>query len=144
MYSDIGNIYVFNADLDPRERKMSMTKLTFKPPYQIMWCAEDCIALCHNDSIFLIGPDNAMHKISYKIKTSSTSGATPNLFMVPEVDGIRIITDEKCEFLQKVSEELYNAIFPLSMEPAKRLIDAYRVKKTINTDLVCRRKKAKL
>ena len=127
MYSDSGNIFVFNADLDPKERKMSVTKLTFERPYQIMWCAEDCIALCHGSSIFLIGPENAMYKINFNIKTSSTSGATPNLYMVGEIDGIRIITDSKCEFLQKVSDELYNAIFPLSMEPAKRLIDAYKV-----------------
>jgi len=124
MYSDEGTIFIFSADLDPKDR--TMTKLTIKP-YQIMWCAEDCIAICHQKSIFLIGPNNIMKQINFDIK-SSKSESHPNLHLVQEVDGIRIITDDGCEFLQKVNEDLKNAISPLSVEPARKLIDAFRVR----------------
>jgi hypothetical protein len=122
MFNDIGNIYVFPINLD-ETRNMSQTKLTPKQPYQIMWCAEDCVVVVHNGSIFIIGPEDKLLKLDI---VRGTSSGAPNLYCIPETDGVRIIHDEGIDFLQKVNLDLYSAIFPLSMESAKKLVEAYK------------------
>jgi hypothetical protein len=123
MFNEMGNIYVFPTNLNEDERRMSSTKFTPKQPYQIMWCSEDCVIIVHNGSIIVIGPENKQLKMDIVRPTSS---GTPNLYCIPETDGVRIIYDDAVDFLQKVNEDLYSAIFPLSMENAKKLVEAYK------------------
>jgi hypothetical protein len=131
LYADNGNIFVFDSDFKENCRKISQTKLLLKPPYQFSWCAEDCVVLCYGTSIILIGPDNCLNKINLNLKQSYSGNQQnilpPNLFIFPEVDGIRIINDENCELLQKVRDELFNSIFYMSVDPAKKLLEAYTV-----------------
>jgi hypothetical protein len=119
MFNENGNIFVFPTSLNEGERRMSSTNLSLKQPYQIMWCSEDCVIIVSNGSIFLIGPDNKTIKLDI-VRPNS------NLYCIPETDGVRIISDEGVDFLQKVNEDLYSSIFPLSMESAKKLVEAYK------------------
>jgi hypothetical protein len=128
MFSDTGNLFVFpvNLDTDEVDRHISQTKLSFKPgSYQIMWCAEDCLVIVHNGTIFMVGPENKLLKLDI-VKAHSNSSSGPNLHCIPEIDGIRIIYDENVEFLQKVHHELYASIFALSLDPAKKLLEAFK------------------
>jgi hypothetical protein len=125
MYNDIGNIYVFPINLDENERRVSSTKLTLNAPYQIMWCSEDCVIIVHNGTIFIIGPENKLIKMDI---VRSSSGHPPNLHCIPETDGVRIIHEDAVDFLQKVNDDLYSSIFPLSMDGPKKLVEAYKVK----------------
>lgn len=131
LYADNGNIFVFDSDFKENSRKVSQTKLLLKPPYQINWCAEDCVVITMGTSIILVGPDNCLQKINLNLKQTYSGShqnvLPPNLFIYPEIDGIRIINDENCELLQKVKDELFNSIFYMSVDPAKKLLEAYIV-----------------
>jgi hypothetical protein len=128
--NDLGNLFVFPASLDVEElqRYMSMTKLSFKPQsYQIMWCSEDCLIIVNNGSIFLIGPENKLIKLDIvKPYHGSNMNSSPNLHCIPEIDGVRIFYDDNVEFLQKVNDDLYMSIFFVSVDPAKKLLEAYK------------------
>lgn len=119
MLNDQGDVFVFPSNLDGSERNISQTRLSFSSSYQIMWCGEDCIVAANEGNIYLIGPDNKLHKLRLR----------NNLHIVQEVDGIRIITDDYVEFLQRVSDELNMSIFPLSYDCAKKLLEAYKVRR---------------
>ena len=131
LYADNGNIFVFDSDFKENSRKVSQTKLLLKPPYQINWCAEDCVVITMGTRIILVGPDNCLQKINLNLKQTYSGShqnvLPPNLFIYPEIDGIRIINDENCELLQKVKDELFNSIFYMSVDPAKKLLEAYIV-----------------
>lgn len=128
MFNDMGNLFVFPANLDCEEspRHLSMTKLSFKPgTYQVMWCAEDCVIIINNGTIFMVGPENKLLKLDI-VKSYHSSSSTPNLHCVSEIDGVRIFYDDNVEFLQKVNDDLYYSIFALSLDPAKKLLEAYK------------------
>jgi hypothetical protein len=130
-FNDIGNLFVFPVDLDceASPRHLSMTKLSFKPgSYQIMWCSEDCVIIVHNGTIFLIGPENRLLKMDVVKSNFRQEGSlnTVNLYCIPEIDGVRIFHDENVEFLEKVNDDLYQSIFALSLDPSKKLLEAYR------------------
>jgi hypothetical protein len=128
MFNDAGKINVFNPSLDDDSRFITSTKLSFKPgSYQIMWCAEDAVILVNNGSIFIVGPDDRLLKMDIVRSFSSNPNSTPNLYCVPEVDGVRIFHDDAVEFLQKVNDDLYQATFPISLDSAKKLLEAYKV-----------------
>lgn len=73
-----------------------------------------------------MGKDDALHQIQYYQKKSNQSKR--NLFIVEEIDGTRIFSDEGVEFLQVVSEDLKQAVYTISTESSKMLLEAYVVK----------------
>lgn len=88
------------------------------PPSEIMWCGNDAVLLCWSHAKsqdILLVQQNAFKSYDYD----------DNLVqLVQECDGIRIITNETCEFLQKVPE-CARIIFEIgSVSPAALLYDA--------------------
>ena len=111
-------IFVFPSNMDVSDTNTSNTNLSLTYPFQLLWCGEDCVVANSQGLISLIGPDNFVKSIVTR----------QNCIIVSEVDGVRAITDEQVDFIQTVQEELYSTIFPLSIDSAKKLIDAYKVK----------------
>jgi len=129
LFNDIGNLFVFPVkfDFEEEQRRKSMTKLSFKNKYQILWCAEDCVIIVNNGSVFLVGPDDNLLKIDVVKKYQKSSNREVNLFCLEEVDGVRLIHDEGVDFIQKVSDELHSSLSSFFSDPAKILLDAYIV-----------------
>jgi vacuolar protein sorting-associated protein 16 len=116
-YNTDSRVYVFPTSLNSEEMSISLTGANLQQPFQMMWCSEDCIVASGQGNIYLIGPDDKS-----KILSSKT-----NCYIVQEIDGIRVIEDDHVDFIQRVSKELSDAIFPLSIDPSKKLIEVYKV-----------------
>lgn len=67
-------------------------------PLQMGWCGNDSVIVLYNTIILMIGPFGEFLSFPYN---------GPAL-LVSEIDGVRIITNDKCEFLQKVPDVLEN------------------------------------
>lgn len=113
-----GKVFVMPSTLKEDEVSVSVTKdLTIVSPFQMLWCSEDCIICLSGNTITLIGPEDQTRKLTTK----------SNSYLVSEIDGIRVIQDDQIEFIQRVSNELVDSIFPLSFDPSKKLLEAYKV-----------------
>lgn len=64
----------------------------------LAWCGNDSIALTFGKNLFLCGPE--------KTKKIEFPAATDGIFLLTEVDGLRIITPSDCHFMDIVSQEL--------------------------------------
>ncbi|CBZ50492.1 vps16-like protein, related [Neospora caninum Liverpool] len=94
-------------------------------PKQVQWCGDDCLALyipMHTPSgdvqhtLFLGGPKNEWLPYQY-----GTSSGGSSLFLVSEVDGLRILSTYKTEFLHRVATST-DAVFSVgSCEPPAML-----------------------
>lgn len=130
LFNDVGNLFVFPVkfNFEEEQRRKSMTKLSFKNKYQILWCAEDCVVIVNNGSVFLVGPDDNLLKIDVVKKYQKhSSNREVNLHCIEEVDGVRLIHDEGVDFIQKVSDDLHSSLSSFFSDPAKILLDAYIV-----------------
>lgn len=118
LFNTEGLIFVMPSNLNTEEMSISETGLMFSFPFQMMWCSEDCIVSYNQGLIHLIGPDNKTYKITTR---------TNNAFIVQETDGIRVVEDDHVDFIQRVSKDLIDSIFPLSIDPSKKLLEVYKV-----------------
>lgn len=98
--------------------------LGFGIPQQIVWCGTDSALLYWH-----LRPTDGRHQDEYKLIMVGPAGAIVSysfsqpLKLVPEIDGVRIISASKCEFLQIVPEALESVLRPDT--PAAVLIEAY-------------------
>lgn len=102
-----------------------------RKPRQVAWCGDDCIALnipMHTPSgdtqhvLLLGGPKDEW--IPYQYGSSSSgrgSGAGGGIYLISEVDGVRVISANKTEFLHRLPHST-DAIFSIgSCEPPAML-----------------------
>ncbi|CAI7582263.1 unnamed protein product [Penicillium pancosmium] len=83
-------------------------------PSSMDWCGDDAVVLAWEDEIHLVGPSGAASKFYYDAR----------VHVLPEFDGVRLITNDTCEFLQKVTD-VTEKIFKLgSSTPASVLLDS--------------------
>ncbi|OGE58308.1 hypothetical protein PENARI_c001G02310 [Penicillium arizonense] len=84
------------------------------PPSTVNWCGDDAVILAWEDEIHLVGPNGAASKYYYDGR----------VHVIPEFDGVRLITNDTCEFLHKVAG-VTEEIFRLgSSSPASVLLDS--------------------
>ncbi|KAL6073866.1 Vacuolar protein sorting-associated protein 16 [Balamuthia mandrillaris] len=86
-----------------------------RAPEQLVWCGTDSVLLYWPAlGILMVGPHGDWIKYTYD----------EPLYLIPECDGVRVITNKKCEFLQKVPN-VTEEIFKIgSTAPAALLYDA--------------------
>ncbi|KAJ5587527.1 uncharacterized protein N7459_003292 [Penicillium hispanicum] len=84
------------------------------PPSTVTWCGDDAVILAWEDEIHLVGPNGVASKYYYDGR----------VHVIPEFDGVRLITNDTCEFLHKVND-VTEEIFRLgSSSPASVLLDS--------------------
>ncbi|KAJ5546499.1 hypothetical protein N7494_004084 [Penicillium frequentans] len=84
------------------------------PPSTVKWCGDDAVILAWEDEIHLVGPSGAASKYYYDGR----------VHVIPEFDGVRLLTNDTCEFLHKV-HGVTEEIFRLgSGSPASVLLDS--------------------
>lgn len=80
-----------------------LTRIDVKIPLtdikQLVWCGTDAVCVVCSEFIGVLGPDNTTASMDIDKKKEG-------VFCVPEIDGMRVITTEKCEFWEKVDDAL--------------------------------------
>ncbi|KAM6503468.1 vacuolar assembling/sorting protein VPS16 [Amanita muscaria] len=85
------------------------------PVCQVEWCSNDAILVIWENAVSLIGPFG--DRLDY-IYPGST-------FAITEIDGVRIIGPDSCDFIQKVPASTLSIFRPGSTSPSAILFDAW-------------------
>ncbi|PQE23731.1 vacuolar sorting vps16 protein [Rutstroemia sp. NJR-2017a WRK4] len=105
LYTETGTAYVITSDFQNRLSEHNSKSRT--PPKDVQWCGNDAVIIAWEDEVHVIGP-NDVAKFYYD----------------GHHDGVRLITNEVCDFLQKVPE-VTDATFRFGSEAsASILLDA--------------------
>ncbi|KAJ3440208.1 vacuolar protein sorting vps16 [Anaeramoeba flamelloides] len=87
-------------------------------PTNLVWCGADSI-LCYWESrhlLLMIGPNNGVVKYLYN----------GPVCLIPEIDGIRIFSNDSCDFLSRVPD-VVESIFRIGSDsPSSMLFEAYQ------------------
>ncbi|ORX59517.1 hypothetical protein DM01DRAFT_1361698 [Hesseltinella vesiculosa] len=112
LFTAEGKLWVVSTDF---EKNLSEYATKSKvPPQQLVWCGTDSVVMYWDKIVLMIGPFGDWIKFSYD----------DAIFLSSEIDGIRIMSSDKCELLQKVPTST-EGIFKIgSTSPAAMLYDA--------------------
>ncbi|RDL39558.1 Vacuolar protein-like protein sorting vps16 [Venustampulla echinocandica] len=112
LYTQSGQAYVITSDFQNRlSEHDSKSKI---PPKDVQWCGNDAVVIAWEDEVHIIGPNNAAAKYFYDGR----------VHLIADHDGVRLLTNDVCDFLQKVPE-VTDEVFRFGTEsPASILLDA--------------------
>ncbi|KAK3357085.1 Vps16, N-terminal region-domain-containing protein [Lasiosphaeria hispida] len=113
LYTTTGKAHVITSDFQTRlSEHDSRSRI---PPKYFEWCGNDAIVIAWEDEVDLVGPGGALARFYY-------NGSRVHL--VPDYDGVRVIANDTCDFLQKVPDVIED-VFRLGTDsPASILLDA--------------------
>lgn len=112
LYTEDGKVWVVGSDFQQKYSEYdSKAKTT---PTQLYWCGNDSVILAWEDEIHMVGPDGAAVKYYYD----------DQVHVVPDIDGVRLITNESCDFLHKVPDQLEEVFRLGSTSAASVLVDS--------------------
>jgi vacuolar protein sorting-associated protein 16 len=84
------------------------------PPEQLAWCGMDAVLLYWDDMLLMMGPDG--EPVTYLYDEP--------IILIPECDGVRILSNASMEFLQRVPDSTVSIFTIGSTSPAALLYDA--------------------
>lgn len=90
LFTADGKLWVVSTDFQKNMSEYS-TKSRI-PPQQLVWCGTDAVVLYWDHIVLIVGPYGDWIKYSYE----------DSIYLVSEIDGVRIMSNDKCELLQKV------------------------------------------
>lgn len=111
-YTQDGKVWVVSGDWSEKLSEYDSKVKTV--PKDMQWCGSNAVALAWEDEIHLIGPKSAATKFYYDSW----------VHLLPDVDGIRLLTNDVCEFIQKVPDEAVEVFRLGSDSPAAHLLEA--------------------
>eukprot|EP00823_Brevimastigomonas_motovehiculus_P004940 TRINITY_DN3388_c0_g1_i1.p1 TRINITY_DN3388_c0_g1~~TRINITY_DN3388_c0_g1_i1.p1 ORF type:complete len:857 (+),score=223.08 TRINITY_DN3388_c0_g1_i1:107-2677(+) len=111
-FNDKGVLLVISSDFSKNLSKFGTSSKV--PPKNMVWCGDDAVVLYWDKIILLVGAMNDFVKYSYP-------GA---VHLVSECDGVRILTGEKCQFLQRVPDSTESIMKVRQTTPSAMLFDA--------------------
>lgn len=112
LYTDDGKVWVISSDFQDKLSEYTTGSKTV--PKDMQWCGNDAVVLSWEDEVHVVGPNGAASKHFYDSW----------VHLIPDVDGIRILTNDTCEFLQRVPDVLEDIFKTGSSSPASVLLDA--------------------
>lgn len=111
-YTEDGKVWVVSGDWSEKLSEYDSKVKTV--PKDMQWCGSNAVALAWEDEIHLVGPRSAATKFYYDSR----------VHLLPDVDGIRLLTNDVCEFIQKVPDEAVDVFRLASDSPAANLLEA--------------------
>ncbi|KAK0388462.1 hypothetical protein NLU13_4706 [Sarocladium strictum] len=113
LYAEDGKAHVISSDF--QEKLLEHDSESQTPPLYVEWCGSDAL-IAWEDEVHIIGPGDA--SISYLYDST-------RVHVISEIDGARLITNDFCEFLERVPRETLE-VFGQAMEstPASILLEA--------------------
>eukprot|EP00051_Salpingoeca_urceolata_P027676 m.482711 g.482711 ORF g.482711 m.482711 type:complete len:836 (-) comp22644_c0_seq1:37-2544(-) len=118
MFSESGTVWVITTDF--QENRMSYDVETQVAPRDFVWCGSDSVVAYWDqlgtglDTLLMIGPGGKWLNYCYDSR----------VVLLPEVDGLRIVSAQHHEFLQAVPESVERVFLIGSMSPGAMLYDA--------------------
>lgn len=91
-----GKVWVIKSDFQDKLSEYDTEMGAEALPRAMEWCGNDSVVLAWADEVHMIGPRGAALRHYYDSW----------VHLIPEMDGIRMVSTEKCEFLQKVPGNL--------------------------------------
>ncbi|KIH92692.1 hypothetical protein SPBR_02318 [Sporothrix brasiliensis 5110] len=112
LYTETGALHVVTSDFQTRlSEHRSKSKI---PPKYLQWCGNDAVVIAWEDEVHIIGPGGSIAKFYYDSR----------IHVIQDIDGVRVVTNTVCEFLQKVPD-VTEEVFRFGAEsPASILLDA--------------------
>lgn len=111
-YTEDGKVWVVSGDWSEKLSEYDSKVKTV--PKDMQWCGSNAVALAWEDEVHLIGPKSVATKFYYDTW----------VHLLPDVDGIRLLTNDVCEFIQKVPDEAVEVFRLGSDSPAANLLEA--------------------
>ncbi|KAF9891799.1 hypothetical protein FE257_003280 [Aspergillus nanangensis] len=107
-----GKVWVVSSDFQSKYSEYDPeSRVT---PRTVDWCGDDAVVIAWEDEVHLIGPNGVAARYYYD----------DAVHVIPEFDGVRLLTNDTCEFLHKVNH-VTETIFRLgSTSPASVLLDS--------------------
>ncbi|RMD42720.1 hypothetical protein DV735_g2410, partial [Chaetothyriales sp. CBS 134920] len=112
LYTDDGKVWVVSSDF--RNKYTEYDSKAKTPPNRLLWCGSDAAILAWEDEIHVVGPNGAAIKHFYDDR----------VHVVPDIDGVRLLTNQRCEFLHKVADATEEVFKLGSTTPASVLLDS--------------------
>ena len=105
LYTEDGKVWVITSDFQNKIGEYESKAKTL--PKDVQWCGNDSVVLAWEDEVHMIGPKGAVLKsvveqdcfldlISIRYYYDGW------VHLLADIDGVRLITNDVCEFLQKV------------------------------------------
>ncbi|CAN1255448.1 Protein VACUOLELESS1 [Linum perenne] len=107
-----GRMVVMNMAFEPLFQYQCESAL---PPEQMAWCALDSVLLYWDDMLLMVGPSSE-DSVRYIYDEP--------VILIPECDGVRILSNTSMEFLQRVPDSIVSIFKIGSTSPASLLFDA--------------------
>ncbi|KAK9786074.1 hypothetical protein WJX73_008313 [Symbiochloris irregularis] len=114
-FSEGGRLLVWTADFTKVLSEFE-TDVT-GPPKALAWCGTDSVVVCLEDTVLMVGPYGDC--VQYELE-----GA---VHLVPEVDGVRMVTADRHELLRRVPDALQDIFSTGSTSVAATLFDARKM-----------------
>lgn len=112
LFTDDGKVWVVSSDFQNKLSEYDSKAKTL--PVHVEWCGNDAVILAWEDEVHMVGPNGVAGKFFYD----------GQVHVIPDLDGVRLVTNEVCEFLQKVPDAI-GEVFKLgSTSPAAILLDS--------------------
>ncbi|KAF1966346.1 vacuolar protein sorting-associated protein 16 [Bimuria novae-zelandiae CBS 107.79] len=111
-YTDDGKVWVVSGDWSDKLSEYDSKVKTV--PKDMQWCGSNAVALAWEDEVHLIGPNGAVTKFYYDAW----------IHLLPDMDGLRLLTNDVCEYLQKVPDASVEVFRIGSDSPAANLLEA--------------------
>ena len=123
-FNEAGCLWVVKSDFSENHAEFDTRSSSI--PSQVAWCGEDSVCLYWEPEqinnregnvslLLMIGPNGDYSTFTYD---------SP-IHLVTEIDGVRVITNDTCEFLQRVPEANFDIFKIGSLTPSAMLYDAY-------------------
>lgn len=112
LYTEDGMVWVITTDFQNKIGEYESKTKTV--PKDVQWCGNNSVLLAWEDEVQMIGPNGAVLKYYYD----------GWVHLLPDVDGVRLLTNDVCEFLQKVPGATEDVFMLGSTSPSSVLLDA--------------------
>ncbi|KAI1393847.1 vacuolar protein sorting-associated protein 16 [Hypoxylon trugodes] len=112
LYAADGKAHVITADFQSRLSEYD-SRSQLIPKY-LEWCGNDAVVIAWEDEVNVVGPNNAVAPYVYEGR----------IHVIADHDGVRLITNDVCDFIQKVPDVTEEVFRFGSESPASVLLDA--------------------
>ncbi|KAI9796104.1 MAG: hypothetical protein M1833_006526 [Piccolia ochrophora] len=112
LYTEDGKVWVISSDFQNKLSEYDSKARTV--PQDVEWCGNNSVVLAWEDEVHMVGPNGAASKYFYDGR----------VHLVADLDGVRVISNDACEFLQKVPDVTEDVFRIGSTSPASVLLDA--------------------
>jgi vacuolar protein sorting-associated protein 16 len=116
-YTESNMLTVISSTFETKVLDFDTSEGSNQAPLEMKWCGEDSVVLhWKNLGVLMVGPYGDWLRFPYE--------DTGNLYLIPELDCCRVVTDISVEILQRVPPATALLLRIGSIEPSAMLLDA--------------------